>query len=73
MIKGYTTAADAAGEFRVSTKTLNNWVESWVSKGLIEEPPIFEYGLRRIRYFPQSYIAKLDRLRRKMAKKISAK
>jgi hypothetical protein len=53
----YDTLADAAAIFGVSTKT----VRSWIRKGIIDEPPSVEYGLRTIAVFPPDYMARADR------------
>jgi hypothetical protein len=53
----YETLADAAIIFGVSTKT----VRSWIRKGIIDEPPSVEYGVRTIAIFPPEYMARADR------------
>lgn len=54
----YSTTADAAKELGgVSTKT----VRDWIKKGIIDEPPLIEYGLRTVRHFPPEYIKKAIR------------
>jgi transposase len=63
MINGHPTAEDAARELDISVKTLNSWVKRWVARGLIPKPPTFRYGLRRVRYFPSSYVKELQTLR----------
>ena len=52
MIYENPTIADAVKELKVSAKTISNYIE----KGIINEPPTIEYGLRTIRTFPPSYI-----------------
>ena len=48
--KTYATIADAAREFGVSPRTIRDWIE----RGLIDEPPRLEYGVRIMTYFPLS-------------------
>ena len=51
--KTYRTIAEAAKELGgVSAKT----VREWISKKIIEEPPVFEHGIRTMPHFPPEYI-----------------
>ena len=50
--KEHPTVMDAAKEFKVSSKT----VENWINDGIIPEPPVLERGLGDIRIFPPSYM-----------------
>ncbi len=52
--KTYKTIAEAAKDLGVSAKT----VREWISKEIIEEPPVLEHGIRTIAYFPPRYIAR---------------
>ena len=59
--KTYRTIAEAAKELGgASAKT----VREWISKRIIDEPPVFEHGIRTIAYFPPEYIVRAkERLR----------
>lgn len=50
----YRTISDGARELGVSAKT----VRDWINKGIIDEPPLIEYGVRTIQHFPPEYIKK---------------
>lgn len=50
----YSTIADAARQLGVSAKT----VRDWIKKRIIDEPPLIEYGVRTVQYFPPDYIHK---------------
>jgi predicted site-specific integrase-resolvase len=51
----YRTVSDAAKELGgVSAKT----VRDWIKKGIIDEPPLLEHGVRIIQHFPEDYIKK---------------
>jgi predicted site-specific integrase-resolvase len=52
--KQFKTIAEAAKEFGVSAKT----VREWIHKGIIDEPPTIEQGIRTIAYFPNDYLSK---------------
>lgn len=69
--KTYKTIVEAAKELGgVSAKT----VREWISKNIIEEPPVFEHGIRTIAYFPPQYIARAkERLQAYRKAKDSAK
>ena len=57
MIKEHPTIAEAAKEFGVSPKT----VREWIGKGLLEEPPSFDYGTRQVWIFPRNYMKEASR------------
>ena len=73
MIYENPTIVDAVKELKVSAKTISNYIE----KGIIDEPPTIEFGLRTIRTFPPDYIEKCkkqinaykDKLKKKNEKK----
>ena len=69
--KTYRTIAEAAKELGgVSAKT----VREWISKKIIEEPPVFEHGIRTMAHFPPEYIARAkERLREYRKSKDSTK
>lgn len=48
----YQTSIDAAKQLGVSTKTLRHYIH----KGIIPQPPIVNYGIRKLAYFPPEYI-----------------
>lgn len=50
----YATIADASKEFGVSPKTIRDWID----RGIIEEPPKLEHGVRIMAYFPPEYMEK---------------
>jgi hypothetical protein len=49
----YPTIVDAAKELAVSAKT----VRQYIAKKIIPEPPVIQFGIRRVKHFPKSYIA----------------
>ena len=61
----YFTITDAAKTFGVSAKT----VRSYISNGIIPDPPEVRYGLRTLKHFPANYMEEakklLDNYRRK--------
>lgn len=52
--KQYRTIEDAAKDFKVSAKT----VAEWIKRGIIDSPPEIEYGVRSVRVFPYEYMKK---------------
>jgi predicted site-specific integrase-resolvase len=52
MIKGRPTIADAAKKLDVCPKT----IREWITKGVIDEPPVFQHGTRPVQYFPDEFI-----------------
>jgi hypothetical protein len=52
--KNYPTIEDAIKQFRVSAKTVYEWIEN----GIIDEPPTADQGLRTVKIFPKSYMRK---------------
>ncbi len=48
----FTTIVDAARELSVSAKT----VRQYIAKRIIPEPPVIQYGIRKVMYFPPSYL-----------------
>jgi len=69
--KMYPTIAEAAKALGgVSAKT----VREWIDKKILEDPPVFEHGIRTIAYFPPEYLAKAkERLREYRKSKGAAK
>lgn len=65
--KDYSTIVDAAKELGVSQKAIRGYIDS----GIIPEPPEFDYGVRRVAYYPPEYMkkakAELERHRRESA------
>jgi hypothetical protein len=49
----YSTIVDAARELAVSAKT----VRQYIAKEIIPDPPVVQFGIRRVKHFPQSYMA----------------
>jgi hypothetical protein len=49
----YSTIADAASELDVSAKT----VRQYIAKEIIPEPPVIQFGHRKVMHFPKSYLA----------------
>jgi predicted site-specific integrase-resolvase len=49
----YPTIIDAAKELSVSTTTVRRYIE----KGIIPEPPFIQFGVQKVKYFPQNYMA----------------
>jgi len=60
----YYTIADAALKLGVSAKT----VRDYIAKGIIPAPPIVNYGIRKIKYFPPAYMVKARGMLEKYAK-----
>jgi hypothetical protein len=52
--KPYRTIEDAAKEFKVSSKTVGEWIK----RGIIDRPPEIEYGVRSVRFFTAEYLSK---------------
>lgn len=50
--KEYPTVSEAARKFKVNVRT----VKIWIDKGIIPEPPTVDYGVRKIRVFPDEYM-----------------
>lgn len=48
----YFTIIDAAGELGVSAKT----IRQYISKKIIPEPPIIQFGIRQVKNFPKEYM-----------------
>lgn len=48
----YRTVQDIKSEFKVSDKSLRDWVK----KGLIEEPPYIQRGGRRFRHYTDGWV-----------------
>jgi hypothetical protein len=46
------TIADAARDFKVSTRTVRNWIDS----GVIPTPPTVEHGVRNLEVFGEEYM-----------------
>ncbi|MCX5820492.1 MAG: NUMOD1 domain-containing DNA-binding protein [Deltaproteobacteria bacterium] len=49
----YSTIVDAARELEVSAKTIRQYIE----KKIITEPPVIQFGNRKVRHFPKNYVA----------------
>jgi DNA-binding transcriptional MerR regulator len=49
----FSTIADAARELGVSAKT----IRQYITKEIIPEPPIIQFGNRKVKHFPKNYIA----------------
>ena len=49
----YSTIADAASELGVSAKT----IRQYITKKIIPEPPVIQFGHRKVKHFPMNYIA----------------
>jgi len=49
----YSTIADAAGELDVSAKT----IRQYITKKIIPEPPVIQFGNRKVKHFPKNYMA----------------
>lgn len=56
----YPTISDASDHFKVSTKTIREWIE----KGVIPQPPTVEYGTRELQIFPSDYLRKAEAARK---------
>ncbi len=54
MINGqtYFTIVDAAGKIGVSAKT----IRAYITKGIIPEPPVIQFGIRTVKHFPPEYM-----------------
>lgn len=52
--KNYPTIEDAIKQFRVSAKTVYEWIDN----GIIDQPPTADQGLRTVKIFPKSYMQK---------------
>ena len=67
----YKTIGDVARqEFGVAPKTLHGWI----NKGLIDQPPKIEYGVRLVSHFPPDYIKKAkDKIREYRSRQIIKK
>ena len=50
--KTHLTIVDAAKEFGVAAKT----VQDWIDKGRIPKPLVIQFGIRRIQVFPPHYM-----------------
>ena len=48
----YSTIADAARELGVSAKT----IRQYIVKKIIPEPPVVQFGNRKIRHFSKNYL-----------------
>ena len=60
IIKGTTflTVVDAAKAFGVSPKT----VRSYISRGILPQPPEIQYGLRILKHFLRDYMEEAKKL-----------
>jgi hypothetical protein len=50
--QAYSTIIDAAGELGVSAKT----VREYITKKIIPEPPVIQFGIRTVKHFPPDYM-----------------
>ena len=48
----YFTIIDAASELGVSAKT----IRQYITKKIIPEPPVIQFGIRQVKHFPKVYI-----------------
>jgi len=48
----YFTIIDAAAELGVSAKT----IRQYITKRIIPEPPIIQFGIRQVKHFPKIYM-----------------
>jgi DNA-binding transcriptional MerR regulator len=48
----YSTIVDAARELDVSAKTIRQYIE----KKIISDPPVIQFGHRRVKHFSKSYL-----------------
>lgn len=48
----YSTIIDAASELGVSAKT----IRQYITKQIIPEPPVIQFGIRQVKHFPKTYI-----------------
>jgi DNA-binding transcriptional MerR regulator len=68
--KAYETIAEAAKQLGgVSAKT----VREWIRKGIIDEPPTLEHGIRTMAYFPPKYIKRAKERLRDQRKSIQSR
>lgn len=51
--KTYATIIDAAQELAVSAKT----VRQYIAKKIIPDPPVIQFGIRKVKHFPEDYLA----------------
>lgn len=49
----YSTIVDAARELNVSAKT----IRQYIAKKIIPEPPVIQFGNRKVKHFPKNYMA----------------
>jgi hypothetical protein len=49
----YFTIIDAAAELGVSAKT----IRQYITKEIIPEPPVIQFGIRQVKHFPKTYMA----------------
>jgi hypothetical protein len=49
----YSTIVDAVSELSVSAKT----IRQYIAKKIIPEPPVIQFGNRKVKHFPKDYIA----------------
>jgi hypothetical protein len=49
----YSTIVDAVRELDVSAKTIRQYIE----KKIIPEPPVIQFGNRKVKHFPKNYLA----------------
>lgn len=48
----YDTIIDAAMYLGVSAKT----VRQYITKKIIPDPPVIQFGIRKVKHFPQNYL-----------------
>lgn len=48
----YFTIVDAADQIGVSAKT----IRVYIAKGIIPEPPMIQFGIRKVKHFPPEYM-----------------
>jgi predicted transcriptional regulator len=51
--QAYSTIAEAANELDVSAKT----IRQYITKKIIAEPPVIQFGNRKVKHFPRNYLA----------------
>jgi hypothetical protein len=49
----YSTIAEAASGLDVSAKT----IRQYIAKKIIPEPPVIQFGNRKVMHFPKNYLA----------------
>lgn len=49
----YSTIVDAVRELDVSAKT----IRQYIAKKIIPEPPVIQFGNRKVKHFPKNYLA----------------